>query len=41
MEITYLHDFVILAKIGNFSVAADMLNLSQSSLSKHIKSLEK
>lgn len=41
MEITYLHDFVVLAKIGNFSVAADMLNLSQSSLSKHIKSLEK
>lgn len=41
MEIHYLHEFVTIAKCGSFSLAAEDLNLSQSSLSKHIKALER
>ena len=41
MHIFYVIDFIKLAEIGNYSAAADELNISQSSLSKHIQSLEK
>jgi DNA-binding transcriptional LysR family regulator len=40
MEINYLRDFVVLAETGNFLEAADILYISQSSLSKHIQNLE-
>lgn len=40
MEISYLREFVILAQTGNFMEAADILYCSQSTLSKHIKSIE-
>lgn len=38
--ITRLYEFVTLAQKMNFSIAADELQISQSVLSKHIKSLE-
>ena len=41
MEINYLREFVILAQTGNFLEAADQLYSSQSTLSKHIKNIEK
>ncbi|MDE7187662.1 MAG: LysR family transcriptional regulator [Lachnospiraceae bacterium] len=41
MEINYLHEFVVLADVCNFQRAADMLYTTQSSLSRHIKTLEK
>lgn len=40
MEINYLKDFVMLAQIRHFQEAADMLFISQSTLSKHIKAIE-
>jgi DNA-binding transcriptional LysR family regulator len=40
MEINYMREFVVLAQTGNFMEAADILYSSQSTLSKHIKSLE-
>lgn len=40
MEISYLKEFVVLAQTGNFLEAAEILNSSQSTLSKHIKSIE-
>ena len=40
MEINYLKEFVVLAQTGNFMEAAEMLYVSQSTLSKHIKSIE-
>lgn len=40
MEINYLREFVILAQTGNFMEAAEALYISQSTLSKHIKSIE-
>lgn len=40
MELNYLKDFVILAQIRHFQEAADILFTSQSTLSKHIKSIE-
>jgi LysR family transcriptional regulator, transcription activator of glutamate synthase operon len=40
MEINYLREFVVLAETGNFMEAADRLYSSQSTLSKHIKSIE-
>ena len=40
MEINYLKEFVVLAQTGNFMEAADILYVSQSTLSKHIKSME-
>ena len=40
MEISYLKEFVVLAQTGNFMEAADILYSSQSTLSKHIKSIE-
>jgi len=41
MHLFYVIDFVKLVEIGNFSATADELYISQSSLSKHIQSLEK
>ena len=40
MEIDYLREFVVLAQIGNFMEAADILYSSQSTLSKHVKKME-
>ena len=40
MNILYVIEFVTLAETCNFSIAADQLFISQSSLSKHIKQLE-
>ena len=40
MQIDYIKEFIILAEIGNFLEAADHLFMSQSTLSRHIKSLE-
>ena len=41
MEIDYLCEFAVIARLGSFSLAAEELFLSQSSLSKHIIALEK
>lgn len=41
MEIEYLSEFVVIAKLGSFSRAAEELCISQSSLSKHILTLER
>ena len=41
MELKYLCEFLVIAELGNFTLASDELFTSQSSLSKHIKSLEK
>lgn len=41
MNIEHLIEFTHLAEVGNFMIASDDMNISQSSLSKHIKSLEK
>lgn len=41
METKYIREFVVLEELRSFSKAADQLFLSQSSLSKHIRSLEK
>lgn len=41
MEIEQLYEFTVVAKLGSFSQAAEELNMSQSSLSKHILSLER
>ena len=40
MEIRYLEEFIALAEYRNFGEAALHLNMAQSTLSKHIKSLE-
>ena len=40
MEINYLKEFVILARTGNYLETADCLYMGQSSLSRHIKTLE-
>lgn len=40
MEISYLKEFVHLAEVGNFLKASYDLFISQSSLSKHMKTLE-
>lgn len=41
MDIGYIREFVMLAECLNFSEAAERLFISQSSLSKHIRALEK
>mgnify|MGYP000853090719 CR=1 FL=1 len=41
MEIDYIREFVVLAETGNFLEAAEKLFISQSSLTRHIQSLEK
>lgn len=40
MELHYLQEFITLAQTQNFLEAADILYMSQSTLSRHIKSLE-
>lgn len=40
MNTEYIRDFVVIADLGNYSRAADILHISQSSLSKHIQALE-
>lgn len=40
MKISYLRDFIALAEIGNFQMAAEELFISQPSLTRHIKLLE-
>lgn len=40
MDINHLKEFVVLAQTGNFLEAADILYSTQSTLSKHIKSME-
>ncbi|MCD8015394.1 MAG: LysR family transcriptional regulator [Lachnospiraceae bacterium] len=40
MDLEYVKEFVCLAKIQNFMEAADNLYISQSSLSKHIQTIE-
>jgi DNA-binding transcriptional LysR family regulator len=40
MNLEYMHDFVEIAKAGNFFEAAENRFISQSSLSKHIKLME-
>lgn len=41
MELTHIHEFIVLAECGSYHEAADRLFIAQPSLSKHIKSLEK
>lgn len=41
MEIEYLSEFAVIARLGSFSRAAEELCISQSSLSKHILTLER
>ena len=41
METGILEEFVVIARLGSFSRAAEELNISQSSLSKHILALER
>lgn len=41
MEVEYLHEFAVIAKLGSFSRAAEDLCISQSALSKHIVALER
>lgn len=41
MEIEHLHEFTVIAKLQSFSRAAEELCISQSSLSKHMLSLER
>ena len=40
MEISYFNEFVILAETRNYWAASERLYIGQSSLSKHIKTLE-
>lgn len=40
MEINYIRHFVVLAETGNYLEASDILFMAQSSLSRHIKSIE-
>lgn len=41
MDISYISEFVILADVKNYSAAAYQLHMSQSTLSRHIQSMEK
>ena len=41
MDIEYFREFVILAETKNFWAASERLYIGQSSLSKHIKTLER
>lgn len=41
MDTTLLHEFVVLVEHLNYSTAARMMNMSQSSLSRHIHELER
>lgn len=41
LDTVKLHEFVTIARLGSFSRAAEELNISQSSLSKHVLALER
>lgn len=41
MELQYLQEFIAIAELGSFSRAAEQLCIAQSSLSKHLISLER
>ena len=41
MELTHIHEFIVLTECGSYHEAAELLFIAQPSLSKHIKSLEK
>ena len=41
MDISYFNEFVVLAETRNFWAASERLFIGQSSLSKHIKAMEK
>ena len=41
MDIEYLHEFVALSEIGNYQQTADILFISQTTLSRHMQALEK
>lgn len=41
MELSHIHEFIVLAECGSYHEAAELLFIAQPSLSKHIKSLEK
>lgn len=40
IELKWLYDLIILEKYRNFTVASDIRNISQSSLSRRIQALE-
>jgi DNA-binding transcriptional LysR family regulator len=40
LELEHIHEFCVLAEIGNFLEAADQLDIAQSTLSRHLRSLE-
>ncbi len=40
MDLNYIHEFVVLSQVMQFQEAAEVLFISQSSLSKHIKAME-
>jgi DNA-binding transcriptional LysR family regulator len=40
MELKQLHHFAAVAQYGNFSRAAEQLNLTQPALSRQVKNLE-
>jgi DNA-binding transcriptional LysR family regulator len=40
MELQYIHEFCVLVEIKNFLEAADELDIAQSTLSRHLQSLE-
>ena len=41
MDLIHIREFVMLAECGSFSEAAARLFIAQSSLSKHIRALER
>lgn len=40
MEVNFYHEFIVLAKFQNYTEAAFQLSMSESTLSRHIKSME-
>ncbi len=40
IELKWLYDLIILEKYRNFTIASDIRNISQSSLSRRIQALE-
>ncbi len=40
MRISYFKEFIVLSKYLNFSIAADLLNMTQPGLSRHISAIE-
>jgi DNA-binding transcriptional LysR family regulator len=40
MRISYLNEFILLARMLNFSEAARLLDITQPALSKHVNALE-